>query len=254
VSKVTLIIPTYNAMQFLNYCLLSLIRQQNKDFNIVFVDDCSIDGTPLFLKKLFAENKNVVVTSTAVNSGPAAARNTGIQFVETPYFSFLDPDDAISANYIDSVNSALQLFPEKAVYASTIHTKDIFQTLQSEDCIQTNKSPAFEKSWTPTDINRLIFSTNIVKQNPQINFDVDLRNFEGELFCLKYFNVVSNQIVVLPTAFHVHFHRPGSLTKQNSKNRFRNSLPILEKYKNTFKDELSNQKIETWIKQTKSWI
>lgn len=252
-TLLTFIIPTFNAMGFINYTLLNLVKQTNKNFDIVFVDDCSSDGTPEFLRTIFAGNENVVVTCNSSNKGPSGTRNEGIRFVKTPYFTFLDPDDSISINYVDSLLHALEKFPETPIYANTVHTRNILQTMQSPECLNTKRSSMVEKTWVPTDINRLVFCTKVVLQH-HIKFDEGLRNFEGELFCLKYFDCLDSQnIIILNESFHVHYHRDGSLTKTDTA-RFEDSLPILEKYRNSFKDVASNQKVEYWLQQTKKWI
>ena len=57
---VSIIIPTYNSKKFLIQTFNSIINQTYQNFEIIFVDDCSIDGTYEYLKKLKKKFKNKI--------------------------------------------------------------------------------------------------------------------------------------------------------------------------------------------------
>lgn len=88
--KVSVIIPAYNAMQYLPETVKSVLMQTFEDFEIVIVDD----GSPDNLKEwaLSIEDPRVKLISQ-VNQGPSTARNTGIKSAKGEYIAFLDSDD-----------------------------------------------------------------------------------------------------------------------------------------------------------------
>lgn len=111
--SVTLIIPVFNASSFVERCASMCAAQSLDEVEIVFVDDCSTDGTAALLKR-FIETyngaKRFVLTSTGHNSGPGAARNFGIAAASGEYLCFVDCDDEIDSRYCENLYCAAKRF------------------------------------------------------------------------------------------------------------------------------------------------
>ena len=251
--QLTIIIPVYNSQEFIANVLLSLKLQTNKNFKVIFIDDGSTDNTFNILNTVFEDSQNVKIY-TKKNGGPASARNFGISLVDTEYFTFLDPDDAISNNYVDSILSSLNT--DRTIYICAAYIKENLPKYMN-DPLYINKSPSqgTNKNLTPLDLNRVVFKTNIIKSN-----NIKLKNishYEGELFCIDYISAIgNNEILVLKDCYHLHYQRPGSLTRNgyyNQIKRFTESLPILESYIDKYNDDI-NKIILSFIKNTKQWI
>lgn len=90
-SKVSVIIPTYNRSELLYSAITSVLNQTFQDFEIIVVDDCSGDNTPEIVSKL--NNKRIKYIRNEINKGEAEARNTGIMNSDSEYIAFLDDDD-----------------------------------------------------------------------------------------------------------------------------------------------------------------
>ncbi|WPJ97725.1 glycosyltransferase family A protein [Coraliomargarita algicola] len=88
--KVSVIIPAYNAKATIDETLASLTSQTFQEFEIVLVDDGSVDGTADYVRERYPQ---VRVFSQA-NAGPAAARNYGVRESQGEWLAFLDADDA----------------------------------------------------------------------------------------------------------------------------------------------------------------
>lgn len=99
----SIIIPIYNCVDFLEKTIESIIKQPcSSAFCVVIVDDGSSDGSGDLaerLKSKFSENKIKVIHQK--NSGVSIARNTGLQLVTTPYVCFLDGDDVLCKGALD---------------------------------------------------------------------------------------------------------------------------------------------------------
>ena len=92
--KVSVIIPVYNATGCLPIALDSLKEQTFRDFEVVFVDDCSTDGTPAVIEAFNNESGlPCKIVRQDVNGGVAAARNKGLEAADGEYLAFLDADD-----------------------------------------------------------------------------------------------------------------------------------------------------------------
>jgi len=86
---VSVIIPTYNSLQYICKAIDSVLAQTYKNIEIIVVDDGSTDDTMLILKKY--ESKIAIISQA--NRGPSIARNVGIVKAKGDYITFLDSDD-----------------------------------------------------------------------------------------------------------------------------------------------------------------
>lgn len=100
--KVSVIIPVYNAEECLPVALESLKSQSFRDFEVVFVDDCSTDSTPAVIEAF--QNESGIpckIVRQKVNEGVAAARNKGLSTAEGEYLAFLDADDRMEPEELE---------------------------------------------------------------------------------------------------------------------------------------------------------
>ncbi len=97
---VSVIIPTFNSKKFITKTFLSVINQTYSNFEVILVDDCSVDGTYDLLKKLKKKYKNKVkLIKTRVNSGTVAVpRNLGVKYCSGEIVCFVDSDDIWEKN------------------------------------------------------------------------------------------------------------------------------------------------------------
>ena len=88
----SIVIPAFNAEDFLERTLWSAIRQSYKNLEVIIVDDGSEDDTGLIAKKMAAVDDRLRVITVA-NGGVAKARNVGIEAAKGEFVAFLDADD-----------------------------------------------------------------------------------------------------------------------------------------------------------------
>ena len=99
---VSFVIPCYNCIDKVYKLLNSLEKQTDRDFEAIFVDDCSVDDTFTKLIEYSKESGlNMKVVKNEVNSGPGITRNTGIELVSGEYVTFVDSDDYISEKSVE---------------------------------------------------------------------------------------------------------------------------------------------------------
>src|ERR1019366_7503629 len=87
--KFSIIIPTYNRLDYLKQALRSVWAQTFTDYEIIVVDDGSNDGTREYLNGLWSKLRIL----SQPNSGPGAARNVGIREAQGEYIALVDSDD-----------------------------------------------------------------------------------------------------------------------------------------------------------------
>jgi len=90
--KYSFIIPVYNAEHYLTECIDSILKQTQKDYEIILVDDGSTDNSPELCDELSINNYEVR-TIHKKNGGASSARNSGLTEAKGDYVIFLDSDD-----------------------------------------------------------------------------------------------------------------------------------------------------------------
>lgn len=106
-TRVSVIIPTYNAELTLSRCLDSLLNQSFKNIEIIVVDDMSTDNT-IELAHHYQLAYPVVSVYLSDKKGMAGgARNIGIRKANGNYISFIDADDWVDTNYLYHMVHAL---------------------------------------------------------------------------------------------------------------------------------------------------
>lgn len=100
------IVPVYNARQYLEECLHSLLEQDIPDYEIICVNDGSTDGSDAVLNA-FAAQYSQVNPIHQKNSGVASARNTGLAAARGDYIWFVDADDFIESNVLSRLQAII---------------------------------------------------------------------------------------------------------------------------------------------------
>ena len=149
--RISVVIPCYNAAAYLEQAVRSVQNQTREVMEIIVVDDGSRDDSRAIAKRLGAR-----VVELPGNSGPAAARNRGIEASNGDVIAFLDADDYWAPTHCADVVSLLEHHPECAVAFSRIHR---FGT--GEESV----SPVFLAADTPTPSLWHLLRDNIVPQS-----------------------------------------------------------------------------------------
>ena len=99
---VSIITPSYNCKKVFRTTFDSVLSQTCIDWEWIIVDDCSTDGSFEFIKELVNNNSRIKVLQTPKNGGSAVARNIGLRNASGRYITFLDSDDTMDKNYLES--------------------------------------------------------------------------------------------------------------------------------------------------------
>ena len=99
---VSIIVPAYRAESTIEKCVGSLLQQTVSDIEVIVVDDGSPDGTLQKLQRMAAQDQRLVVVHQD-NAGVSAARNNGLSVARAPWVAFVDSDDYVTDDYIESL-------------------------------------------------------------------------------------------------------------------------------------------------------
>ncbi len=101
-TNISIIVPVYNAEKTLRKCVDSIINQSYKDWELLLVDDGSIDKSALICDEYVQQDNRIRVFHKS-NGGVSSARNVGLDNVNGKWVSFIDADDWVDTDYLDSL-------------------------------------------------------------------------------------------------------------------------------------------------------
>jgi GT2 family glycosyltransferase len=111
---VSVIILGYNSRRFLDACLSSVFQTDYPNFEVVFVDNNSQDGSADFVSTTFGKNK-ITVLRLNHNSGFSVGNNFGASYAKGDYLMFLNPDTSVNPEWLKTLVEVLEANPTIAI-------------------------------------------------------------------------------------------------------------------------------------------
>lgn len=106
-TLVSVIIPVYNVKDYLNECLDSIRQQTYKNIEVLMIDDGSTDGCDTVCDD-YMKNDARFFAIHKKNGGVASARNEGLRIANGEFIVFVDSDDSVESNYIETMVEAME--------------------------------------------------------------------------------------------------------------------------------------------------
>ena len=131
---ISIVIPVYNAEKYLEQCLNSIKNQTYKNFEVILVNDGSIDNSESICK-VFVESDTRFRYYLKANGGASSARNLGLDNVTGEYITFIDADDWVDENHLevlinnikennsDMAVSSIKKFDNVSKFGFRVHSK-----------------------------------------------------------------------------------------------------------------------------------
>ncbi len=196
-NAVSVIVPIYNSENYLAECIKSIITQTYKNLEIILIDDGSTD-TSLQICEEFAAKDNRIKVIHQKNSGVSEARNAGLRIATGKYLIFVDSDDLIDCEYI---NTLMQYNAD--VVVSNSHIAGTFskqEIIERYDELKGFVGPC-EKLYKLDVIKGIEFS-------PKISIGEDI------IFNLDVLSVINNAEYIKYKGYFVR-DNPNSLTRSH---------------------------------------
>jgi len=119
VPDFSIIIPTFNRALFLNTAIDSVLNQTHTDFELIIIDDGSLDNTRSLVESCHDTRLNYIITE---HKGVSSARNTGIKNAKSDWLCFLGSDDKFRKDKLAITYDAIQNNPDYKIF----HTEEIW--------------------------------------------------------------------------------------------------------------------------------
>lgn len=137
-ARVSVIVPVYNAEQYLEKCVSSIVEQTHRNLEIILIDDGSVDRSAE-LCDAWAERDARIQVIHQKNAGPAAARNAGLDRVTGEFISFVDSDDWLDVQFCEKMLDAMDSAGNITVVQCGMDMKNDCILFESDDTIPHDK-------------------------------------------------------------------------------------------------------------------
>lgn len=251
-DKISVVVPVYNVKDYLKKCVASILEQTYTNFELLLIDDGSIDGSGEICD-LFVSQDSRVKTLHVDNGGVSRARNRGIQATSGQWICFIDSDDWVDKTMLEKLIKAAKehsaklaccffdeyrngkterLFSLKNKYRAD--AKEIAKAFCFNSELKSLMCPLWDK----------LFDAECAKK---LDFHSDLRIGEDFLFCLQYVAANGKMAVVTEPLYHYRI-RPGSAMQEKFSEKKMDYLKaadrVVDVYEKCFPDYKSTA--ESW--------
>ena len=119
---ISVIVPVYNVETYLEECLDSIQNQTYTDFEVLLVNDGSTDGSKAICERYCQADKRFRLINQS-NQGQSVARNTGVTASRGEFIAFVDSDDMILPNYLETLMNYMSGDVDIVESQFTVHKK-----------------------------------------------------------------------------------------------------------------------------------
>ena len=248
---VSIIVPIYNAEQYLRRCVDSILNQEYTDFELLLVNDGSTDASGDICEEYGDRDPRVIVIQKE-NTGVSDSRNRALDRARGKYLQFLDSDDWITPD-------ATRLFVRAAEeYGCDMVISDFYRVVGErlspkgdieEEGVLTREEFAAHMMENPADFyygvlwNKL-YRRDIVEEH-NLRMDTDISWCEDFMFNLEYIRY-AKVFYALHAPIYYYVKRKGSLASQgiNISKTVKMKLNVFEYYNNFYKHVLEEEDYE----------
>ena len=243
---ISIVIPVYNAEQFLTQMLDSVLRQSYADYEVILVNDGSKDGSSAICHD-YAGRYGCVRVFDRDNCGAAASRNFGLQQAKGEFVWFMDSDDLLSEDALSAAVSAQEKYGADVVIGGMNFCFDDGRTepkaVERDLVFAASQLPQyytelFRKNYLSSLWNKLIRRDVITQIGLQM--DESLHLYEDYVFCMDLL-LKSGTVVCLPQIFYEYQLRGmQSLSRRYKQNITEMFCRLKEKitgYREAFSEE-----------------
>lgn len=122
-EKISVIMPVYNTGKYLENTVRSVMDQTYDNLEIICVNDGSTDNSLEILQKLALEDSRIVVIDKE-NTGQSDSRNRGLEVATSEWILFIDSDDTLVPDALETVSSAFSLSPDMIHFGISVVHED----------------------------------------------------------------------------------------------------------------------------------
>ena len=187
---ISIVVPVYNVEKYLEKCLSSIVSQSFEDYELLLVDDGSPDRSGAIIDEWAKKDKRIRVIHKQ-NGGISDARNAGIEQAKGDYLCFIDSDDWIAPDMIETlydlaiksgadlvccnfmqVNEQGEQLRKPATVKPGVYTQDEFWTQRFNSEVKIYYDVAWNKLYRRKLFESLRYPVGLIHEDDQVLYDV----------------------------------------------------------------------------------
>lgn len=107
-KKITIVIPVYNSEKYIGRCIDSILNQTISNYKILVINDGSKDDSQKIIDNYQKKYPDIIESIVQENQGVAKTRNKAIDLTTTEYIMFMDNDDYIDKDYVETLYNIVE--------------------------------------------------------------------------------------------------------------------------------------------------
>ena len=223
---ISIIIPVYNVEKYLDKCIQSILNQSYKNFELILIDDGSTDHSKNICDKWHKLDSRIK-TIYQKNTGVSKARNKGLSIAKGQYITFIDSDDWIAQDYLQTLITYIQKYNVDIIVSGIYNSFSQYFTerisLTESKCLNFKDAAKFHQLMTSQYMTspacKLYKKELIDKYNILFNEKINLA--EDREFNLRYINVAQTGYITSYVGYYYRRDTENSLTKKIHNTKFK---------------------------------
>lgn len=209
---ISIIIPVYNVNKYLVKCIESILAQSFQKFEIILIDDGSTDGSAEICDAYAAKYNNIKVIHKE-NGGVSSARNMGLDICEGKFITFIDSDDWIHIDYLQTLrNLILDNSADIAICEYLrVDNENIVDEEISPNFETLTKIDSFNKIYTEKYINMIVVHGKLYRKNIFDNLRFPVGKIHEDEYMIHKILFKAEKIIYTDSKLLYYRHTPNSI-------------------------------------------
>ena len=259
-ALVSVIIPVYNVEKYLKKCIESITNQTYKNIEIILVNDGSTDNSYRICQE-FSEKDTRIVLLNKQNGGLSDATNYGLKFATGDYVVFVDSDDYVKSNYVESLYRMITKYKVDVVaceYSEVSESGKVLKEVHFNEPQNINKLSGkrfLQYLYEDNYVANVVAWNKIYKRSlfNSVRFEKG-RYYEDEFLIVPMFWKVKT-IVLLRESLYYYVQREGSITQSAmNKKKIMDATASKAKRVNFLVDKNDPELFSLVVQDYKNWL
>lgn len=253
-NRVSVIIPVYNSEKTIIKCLESVMAQTFQDFNVIIINDGSTDHSLTIIRNYVAQNnfQSKIHIINRSNNGVSSARNSGVDQADAELIVFVDSDDTVQNDHLQSLVRANDNADHPALVCNRLQdehhrVKNIYFSGNSDNPSFLEAYVALEKSNQLGYLHNKIFNKNIITTH-ELRFPEKINMAEDLIFTLRYLNYTKKIYIDKASTYTYNLSENSLSEKKLDQHALLDYLSVLdETYTTLAKSHAADPEMVKWL-------
>lgn len=219
---VSIIVPVYNAENFISKCIDSILNQTYRNIEVILVNDGSTDSSLSILESYQKKFPEKIFCFSQKNKGEGETRNVGISHSSGDYIALLDSDDWYDLDYIETL---LKEIGNNDILVSGMRRFDAHNNFKYNLVLEDNEWNLFKNA----SIAGKFYKADFIKDN-NLNFEKLLVGADT-FFNIKSYSL-TDKVVLSSYSGYCYYENTESVTRDKTYNPKRSFMVLIDKIEN----------------------